>query len=618
MSRARSGRVGRGRRLGPGQGHGEGRAHAGRALERHRATELLGDAAHDVEPEPRAAVATRVRAVGLAEHLEDGLVVLGPDADARVLDVDDDPVVHDAAACPHVAARRELAGVADEVAHHQGDLARIGAHDHVGGGLDPLEGHRRRARQPRAARAELAPEPHERNRLETQLVALGLEPADLERALDELEQVAARRLDPLHAVGHRQRRVGERIARHVRVAQDHVERRAQLVRDGGDELALESARPLEVRDQARGAQREARLAREPLQEPPLGFPERRIRRSADPEDAERLAPVAQPRVEGMTDPVLAQRRRHGALRRVGGERDEPPLVDELRGPERLGHLDAHPRRIGPRTRDRRHTHRRPLRLAQRHEGPGDAEQPQRMPQDDADRVVRIGLVRQRAREREELLFLPRPLEHRPPAALEHGRPEHRERHETHGDHGGAHLEAGGDAADRPDVAADPVEARDRLRPGSPRKDQRREQRDHAEVERHQGRVLRKRTPVDRGRRRERQHEGKRHPHRVLGAEAHAAGGEAGERDHEHGENEAQPQGGARRLRADVGERHRHRDRQDEERGHADAGHEHRVAVRPVGGTPGGRLGHRPSQKQGPRHVACRSGDAGPWPSPAQK
>mgnify|MGYP003693893545 CR=1 FL=1 len=69
---------------------GERRAVAGLARHDDRAAELLGEAPHDVEPEARAAEAPRLGAVGLAELLEDRVLVLRLDPDAGVAHLDEE------------------------------------------------------------------------------------------------------------------------------------------------------------------------------------------------------------------------------------------------------------------------------------------------------------------------------------------------------------------------------------------------------------------------------------------------------------------------------------------------------------------------------------------------
>ena len=98
----------RGRRFGAGvagrQVEREGAALVGRAHDLDRAAEQTRDLAADGEPEPGAAVLAAGRAVGLLEGLEDELLLLERDADARVLH-------REARAMPSpVSARRRLDG----------------------------------------------------------------------------------------------------------------------------------------------------------------------------------------------------------------------------------------------------------------------------------------------------------------------------------------------------------------------------------------------------------------------------------------------------------------------------------------------------------------------------
>src|SRR6185369_14277461 len=101
------------------------------------------------------------------------------------------------------------------------------------------------------------PEAYERNRFEAQLVVSGLHAADVERALDQREEVAPRRAEPGRIFGSA-RGLDARIGQHVRIAEDDVQRRPQLVRDGGYELRLEAARLLELLDEPRVRQGQRR------------------------------------------------------------------------------------------------------------------------------------------------------------------------------------------------------------------------------------------------------------------------------------------------------------------------------------------------------------------------
>src|SRR5256885_2250924 len=131
---------------------------AASAVELDRAAELLDEAADDVEAETRALVATRERAVGLTEHLEDRRVVLRADADAAVADAKNDVLPLDAHVGADEALLGELEGVPDQVPDDHRQLARVGDHGDAGNGVVPLETDGGAARQTRARVADAGPE----------------------------------------------------------------------------------------------------------------------------------------------------------------------------------------------------------------------------------------------------------------------------------------------------------------------------------------------------------------------------------------------------------------------------------------------------------------------------
>ena len=99
---------------------------------------------------------------------------------------------------------------------------------------------------PKLGRRARPTAPRSTNGRELRLIAPGLEAVQVERRLDQLEQLRVGPPDALERVPA----VGEvRVAEHVAVAGDDVERRPQLVRHGRDELELGAVRALELVDE---------------------------------------------------------------------------------------------------------------------------------------------------------------------------------------------------------------------------------------------------------------------------------------------------------------------------------------------------------------------------------
>ncbi len=99
----------------------------------------MGEIARDRESEARAAVLAVGGAVSLTEGLEDGLVLLGRNADARVLHLEGDPRAHAAHTQSDPAALGELERVREQVLHHLLQAHGIGNDRR---GRVSLDGHR--------------------------------------------------------------------------------------------------------------------------------------------------------------------------------------------------------------------------------------------------------------------------------------------------------------------------------------------------------------------------------------------------------------------------------------------------------------------------------------------
>ena len=168
-------------------------------------------------------------------------MVLGGDADARIGDR------HGQAAGPRVAGDRdadvalvrELEGVRQQV---EDDLLHL---------LAIAVQHGRPRRQVEVHRQ--ADAPHDRLELRDHLAdhlahvdraepdrhAAGLDARDVEALVDDRQQVLAVGVDAREVLVLRLReRAGDALAEHLRVPEDRVERRAELVRDVGQELRL--------------------------------------------------------------------------------------------------------------------------------------------------------------------------------------------------------------------------------------------------------------------------------------------------------------------------------------------------------------------------------------------
>ena len=233
------------RRLGQGLEHHPERrppALAG-ALGLQRAAVGLDDALADGQAQPQAAELAGDRRLPLLERVEDRRQDLRLDADAGVDDLDDDPVLRPSPALvagadgDRPALGGELHGVLDQVPEHLLEPGRVGVDVVVPGG--------RLHRQPEVVAGDLAAA--DLDRLVDEPVAVGdlpvqghLAPDDphhVQQVVDEpglevdvLADHLQRRADLLGVAGPVQHRRGGQ--------QDRVQRRAQLVREDGEELGL--------------------------------------------------------------------------------------------------------------------------------------------------------------------------------------------------------------------------------------------------------------------------------------------------------------------------------------------------------------------------------------------
>ena len=203
----------------------------------HGAHQLL----RNRQAQPGAAVQARGAAVGLAEGVEQALLLLGADAHAAVADGEPQAVPvrprlprylhHD------LAARGELEGIAHQVDQHLAQAQRIAgqAHRHVRVG----PGHQLQAFFRRAPRKQVH---HlvehirqvERHAFQRQLARLDL--GKVQDVVDDAQQILAGAVDLVEVIARLRGQVEVRAE--AGKAEDGVHRRADLVADIGQEVAL--------------------------------------------------------------------------------------------------------------------------------------------------------------------------------------------------------------------------------------------------------------------------------------------------------------------------------------------------------------------------------------------
>jgi hypothetical protein len=227
---------------------GEAAAAARGACDIERAAHELHQLAADRKAEP-GALDMQVVLPHLLEGREYPFELLGRDANARILDLESQPAVPDRgivavhAEVDH-AAPRELDGVAEQVQENLAELPLIGD-DRGGQSSGGLEAERQAALHGAHARdvTDVAQE-----RVEVELCRIELELArldlgEIQHLADQVEQVLAAALDRRHPLGTRGAEIGVALQQ-LCVAEDPVQRRAQLVAHVGEKLALRTARAL--------------------------------------------------------------------------------------------------------------------------------------------------------------------------------------------------------------------------------------------------------------------------------------------------------------------------------------------------------------------------------------
>src|SRR5213080_1489355 len=208
--------------------HAERGAASRLAVDGDRAAEQLDEPLDDVEAEPDAAEPPGGGAVGLAEHLEDDRHVGRGDADAGVAHLEREPAARPRGRHVDAPRGRELEGVADQVLQDRLQLdavARDGPDaEIVAPAEDDAVGH-----HGLELAAELVEEAVDVDETERDALPPALEPSEVERGVDEVEQLEGAPPDAPERV---ELAAGERaegpFGEEVRVARDDVQRRAQL------------------------------------------------------------------------------------------------------------------------------------------------------------------------------------------------------------------------------------------------------------------------------------------------------------------------------------------------------------------------------------------------------
>ncbi len=183
----------------------------------------------------------------LPEGLEDPIQVLGRDPHAGVPDLKVELLARGPRADANVSLVRELHRVGAEVEEDVTELAGVGPQHaavlrRLHPEVDPLP-----AGERLDDRAHLFHQVAHRDRGRVHRRPTGLQARMGEHLLDELQEVAGAGQDPLHVPCVRLRnRLRHAEPEEVRVADDRVQGRAELVADSGQELGLGAARRLRL------------------------------------------------------------------------------------------------------------------------------------------------------------------------------------------------------------------------------------------------------------------------------------------------------------------------------------------------------------------------------------
>ena len=207
------------------------------------ATVHLDDPPRDGEPEPGAALGLGDRIVGLLELLEQLLLIGGIDSRSGVVHRHAERAIGRRDLDRHFAGVGELDRVADQIEQHLGQLLLVAvASRHVGRHVE-LEAQVLLRRQRLDRAVHLVDHVFHRIIGERQLELARLDLGEVEHVIDQAEQMAAVALDPLEHGQRLLRRLAvDAVEDQLGVADDGVERGAQLVAHVGEELRLVLAR----------------------------------------------------------------------------------------------------------------------------------------------------------------------------------------------------------------------------------------------------------------------------------------------------------------------------------------------------------------------------------------
>ncbi len=308
------------------QGDGEGRAFAGPAGHRDVAAEELAEAPGNRQAEAGAAVFFGRGRIGLRERLEQPAELLLGHADAGVGDgkahhrpVGLETLRHQSEA----AVLGELAAVAEDIEQALLELGAVGMHAAEVLGRLELERIAVLLGQRNDQRPHLFEQRHDFDVFEEDVHLAGFDLRQVENVVDQAEQVTAGAFDLLQvATDIVLSEIGDVFLEDLAVADDGVERRAQLVAHIGEELRLVLARDLELAalvldfvEQPRVLDRQHRLRREGLDQIDGVLRKGAGRAAADHQHAD--------------DVVAAEQRRRQPRAETGAQADLVDLVGGL-------------------------------------------------------------------------------------------------------------------------------------------------------------------------------------------------------------------------------------------------------------------------------------------------
>ena len=226
------------------QHHDEAGTFSGLAGDLNRTTQHAGEVPGDGQAKSGAAVVARGRGIGLGEGLEQAAELLLVHADPGVGDVEREArrtgwYVLAGQRKGHAPILRELRRIAEQVDQALLELGEIGAHRaDIGRAVDD-ELVAVLLHQRLDDRADLLDQPGEIDLLEIDVHAAGFDLRKIENAVDQSQQVLAGPLDLLQiADGRIVAAIGRVLDQNFAVADDGVERRAQLVAHIGEESGL--------------------------------------------------------------------------------------------------------------------------------------------------------------------------------------------------------------------------------------------------------------------------------------------------------------------------------------------------------------------------------------------